>query len=215
MRQAPHLTRILALVAITSAQQPGRRERDVCLALLPSSGGTQRRLSCDLSPPGELTDAIESPTSSPDGSFVFVGFTSRINALMPDSGAISIGPLADPAARTPLRPLPHAVPGEQLHSGASQLHWLGPRRVVYLAERVDYGHTCNIPSICADWGEGGWRSEPIPAWDLPCGTAEGCCTWWIFRREPTWRSMPLGWSAGRRSHRRGRPSWPSLSSKHR
>jgi hypothetical protein len=134
-----------------SALQPGRQDKDVCLALLPPGGGTQRQLSCDLSPNGDSTDAIESPAPTADGSLVFVGLTSRIGALSPDHEAISVAPIADPSSRIPLQSFPYTIPGDRQHSSASQLHWLGPRRVVYLAERVDYGHTCNISSICADF----------------------------------------------------------------
>ena len=135
-----------------SAQQPGRNDKDVCLALLPPGGGHQERLSCDIPPSGDhSTDAIESPAPAPDGRLVFFGLSSAIGSLTPQSAAISLASEADPASLVQLRALPYTIPGGRMHSGASQLRWLSPSRVVYLAERVDYGRTCGISSICADW----------------------------------------------------------------
>src|SRR5687768_11980632 len=35
---------------VYSAQQLGRRDNDVCLAVIPPGGGSQRQLTCDLTP---------------------------------------------------------------------------------------------------------------------------------------------------------------------
>lgn len=122
---------------VYSAQQPGRKDKDVCLALLPPGGGHQQQLSCDLSPPGsDSTDAIESPAPAPDGRLAFIARTFRIGSLTPGSTAISIAPRTDLAGRTRLQSLPYTIPAERMHSGASQLRWLSPSRVMYLAERV-------------------------------------------------------------------------------
>ncbi len=119
-----------------STQQLGRSDHDVCLALLPPGGGTQRRLTCDLTPTGiDSTDALESPAPSADGRLAFVAANSPINALTPGSAAIVLGSVTDPQARTPLRGLPYTIPGERMHSTASQLRWLGQSRLLYLGER--------------------------------------------------------------------------------
>lgn len=134
---------------IYSAQQLGRPDHDVCLALIPAGGGSQRQLTCDLTPTGaDSTDAVESPAPAGDGRLAFVAVGSRIQAITPGSTTISIGSLLDPTTRTRLQPVPYTLPGGPLHSGASQLRWLSPNLLVYLGERVDFRHTCDT---CSEW----------------------------------------------------------------
>lgn len=134
---------------VYSAQQLGRRDHDVCFALIPSRGGTQRQLSCDLSPlGGDSTDAVETPAPAPDGSLAFVSVGSPIDAIAPPGSAIVLGTITSPANRTRLQPLPYTLPGGRLHSGASQLRWLSSSRLIYLAERVDYHFRCDR---CVEW----------------------------------------------------------------
>jgi hypothetical protein len=132
-----------------SAQQLGRRDNDVCLALLPPNGGSQQQLTCDLSPTGaDSTDALESPAPAPDGRLAFVAAGSRIAAIPPGSVAISVSSLLSPDTHTRLKPLPYTLPDGTLHSGASQLRWLTPDVLLYLGERVDFRHTCDT---CSEW----------------------------------------------------------------
>jgi hypothetical protein len=132
-----------------SAQQLGRDDHDVCLALIPPGGGTQRWLTCDPTPAGgDSTDAFESPAASSSGRLAFVTLGSRIDAIAYGSGSIAIGTLADPVSQTRLQSLPYTVAGNHLHSGASQLRWLSPTRLVYLGERVDYHRRCER---CVEW----------------------------------------------------------------
>jgi hypothetical protein len=132
-----------------SAQQLGRDDHDVCLALIPPGGGTQRRLTCDPTPAGaDSTDAYESPAASSTGSLAWVTLGSHIDAIAYARASIAIGTLSDPAARTQLQSLPYTAAGNRLHSGASQLRWLSPTRLVYLGERVDYHLRCER---CVEW----------------------------------------------------------------
>ena len=134
---------------VYSTQQLGRHDHDVCLAVIPATGGTQRELTCDLTPTGiDSTDAVESPAPNPAGGLAFIAVSSRIGAITPGSTAISVSSLLDPTSRTGLQPLPYTLPGGPLHSGASQLRWLTPEHLLYLAERVDYQHPCDT---CPEW----------------------------------------------------------------
>lgn len=132
-----------------SAQQLGRRDHDVCLALIPPGGGSQRQLTCDLTPTGaDSTDAVESPAPALDGRLAFVAVGSRIQAIPAGSVTISVSSLLNPGTHTRLRPLPYTLPDGTLHSGASQLRWLNPDVLLYLGERVDYRHPCDT---CSEW----------------------------------------------------------------
>jgi hypothetical protein len=170
-----------------STQQVGRTDKDVCLALLPPSGGRQLQLTCNLTPTGsDSTDAIESPAPAPDGRLAFVALSSRIGVLLPGSEAISVARQTDPAARTQIQALPYTVPGGRLHSGASQLRWLDPNRLVYLAERVDYVHPCPISIVCQwdtlatgvdvarlDLDQPGAPPQTVPGTDYATGVSVG------------------------------------------
>lgn len=126
-----------------SAQQLGRRDRDVCLALLPPGGGRQRQLTCDLTPTGaDSGDALESPAPAGDGRLAFVGVVSRIGAILPNTAAISLGSVTNPTSYTRLQPVPYSLPGGPGHSGVSQLRWVASDRLLYLAQRVDYQMNC-------------------------------------------------------------------------
>ena len=168
-----------------SAQQLGRSDHDVCLALLPPGGGTQRRLTCDLTPTGvDSTEAIESPAPSADGRLAFVSATSRIDALTPGGASIALGSVMDPYARVSLRALPYTIPGEPTHFNASQLRWLGQNRLLYLGERVDYRHVCpgctpwdtltmGLAVTMLDVSQPGVLPSRVPGTDLASGVSAG------------------------------------------
>jgi hypothetical protein len=126
-----------------STQLTGRSDNDVCLGELPPGGGRQRALTCDLSPTSlSLTEALESAAPLDDGRLAFVAASSPIGAITPDQQHLAIGRLNDPANRTELFPIPYTLPGRPTHGGLSQLNWLGPDRLVYLGEAVNFLAPC-------------------------------------------------------------------------
>jgi hypothetical protein len=126
-----------------STQQLDTREHDVCLAQLPPTGGSQRRLTCALDPTSvSLTDALESAAPATDGRLAFVAATSRIGAGAPDAQSIAMATVADPATRRSLRAIPYPISPGRIHQGVSQIHWLGPNRIVYLGEAVNVTRIC-------------------------------------------------------------------------
>ncbi len=170
---------------VYSTQQLGRRDRDVCLALIPPTGGTQRQLTCDLTPTSiDSNDAIESPSPTADRRLAFVSRSSRINAITPNSGSIDLGFLGNPSSRTPLQPLPYTIPGGQPHNGASQLRWLSSDRLIYLGERLDYRLRCErcvewdtmttgLEAMSIDVSQPGSSPQPIPGTSNASGIAVG------------------------------------------
>jgi hypothetical protein len=170
---------------VYSAQQLGRRDNDVCLAVIPPGGGRQRQLTCNLTPTGgDSADAIESPAPAPDGRLAFVGVGSRIGAITPGSAAISLGSVISPTVRTRLQALPYSIPGGPVHRTASQLHWLTSNRLLYLGERADYHLRC---AICVEWdtvitgldavsldvGQPGSTPQRIPGTESASGVSVG------------------------------------------
>ncbi len=169
---------------VYSTQRPGTRDNDICLAVLPATGGRQRALTCDLSPTGaNLTEAIESAAPSADGRLAFFAATSPIGARVPDRQGLAVGSLADPATRTTLLDIPYTISGRRTHSGVSQVRWLGPARLLYLAEAVNVMTPCQFcemdtlrSGIEAVWlaadGAGG-APQPITGTDNASSVAPG------------------------------------------
>lgn len=148
-----------------STQLEGTRDHDVCLALLPPTGGRQRSLSCTLSPlADQRTESLESGAAASDGRLAFIAASNAIGALVPAVQELSLATLADPALRTSLLAIPYTISGRPAHSGISQLRWLGPSRLVYLGEAV------NVYSPCKDCEKDTLRSGVDGVWlDLAVG----------------------------------------------
>ena len=128
-----------------STQLVGIRGNDVCLARLPATGGSQRQLSCALTPNSiNLTDALESAAPAADGRLAYIAATSSIGAVVPDSQSIVLGSVSDPVTRQQLHSVPYTIPGGRLHLGVSQIHWLGPNRLVFLGEAVTVRKPCKF-----------------------------------------------------------------------
>jgi hypothetical protein len=126
-----------------SSQFAGTSDNDVCLAVLPPTGGRQRQLTCSLSANGATrTDALESAAPAGDGRLAFVAASGEIGRLIPDVQQLSLATVADPAARSALLSIPYTIPGSRTHFGVSQIRWLGSNRLVYLGEAVSIITPC-------------------------------------------------------------------------
>lgn len=167
-----------------SAQLFERRDNDVCLALLPPSGGRLLNLTCNLSASGDnLTEALESPTPASDGRLAFVAATSAIGALTPDNQGIALATIDDPATRQMLRPLPYTIPGGRFHGGASQIRWLAPDRLLYLGESVTTLRPCpfcqldtlrsGLDATLLSVAVPGTFPETVPGTDFASGVSPG------------------------------------------
>jgi hypothetical protein len=167
-----------------SGQQLGRSDQDVCLALLPPAGGRQRQVICDLTGEGKnLTDALESPAPAPDGRLAFITANSSIGAISPNEQSVVLASTADPRDYRVLRSVPYTIPGERLHTGASQLRWWGENRLLYLGEQVLYLSAClGCPldtlrtGLDATWlpaAEAHGAPQRIPGTDYASGVSPG------------------------------------------
>jgi hypothetical protein len=168
-----------------SSQQLGRQDNDVCLALIPPGGGSQRQLTCDLTLEGAHTvDATESPAPAAGGGLAYVGLSSNIGAIPPVTTDIYFASVADPTNRTVLQGLPYTIPGGPLHSGASRLRWLSPTRLLYLGERVDIVRHCDrcftwdtittgLNAVSLDVGQPGVAPQVVPGTENASGLSVG------------------------------------------
>jgi hypothetical protein len=168
-----------------AATESGTPDTDVCLGLLPPSGGRTSYLHCDLTPnSSKLTDAFQSPAPSQDGGLAFVASTSSIGARTPSDQGIVLASMADPATRRVLRTVPYALsPNGRIHAGVSQLRWSGPNRLLYLAEQVTYRTPCQgceldtlRSGLDATWlsvNEPGAVPVRVPGTDFASGVSPG------------------------------------------
>jgi hypothetical protein len=165
---------------VYSSQQLTRADGDVCLAELPPTGGTQRRLLCDLPPAlaGER-NAAQWPVASPDGRVAFVQASSPINTSNPSREAIVVGPLLDPAKATEVQSIVSTPGGAQ--RTVTQLRWQDQNRLVYLDALVGYRQPClqcPLDTLVTgtavgllDVASGG--HAPLPGTELASGVAPG------------------------------------------
>jgi hypothetical protein len=150
-----------------STQLEGTRDHDVCLAVLPATGGRQRSLSCTLSPSADQrTESLEPAAAAPDHRLAFLAASGTIGSLAPSDQELSLATVADPGTRTSLLAVPYTISGRPTHSGISQLRWLGPNRLVYLGEAV------NVLSLCDGCARDTVQSGLDAVWlDLAGGAA--------------------------------------------
>jgi hypothetical protein len=128
---------------VYSTQLLSRPDKDVCLALLPSTGGRQRELWCDVPGDGDFTDAIEAPTPAADGRLAFLAATNLPGASSPASEALAVAPTLDPPNAAMVGTLPFTPEGAGgAQNAAGHFRWLEPERLVYLGQRVVYRTFC-------------------------------------------------------------------------
>ncbi len=167
-----------------SAQQPTRKDFDVCLAELPPDGGSQRRLVCDLSGSDSgQTNTFESPAAGTDGRLAFVQASGLVGNPNPSVERLAVAPGLDGSNAVEVQRIPYTLPGEPPHSGITQIRWLAEHRLVYLAEAVVYRTpcpTCPIDTIptgldvaLLDLSAPGASPVVLPATDFASGVSPG------------------------------------------
>ena len=139
-----------------SRQELDRPDRDWCLALMPRDGGGIRREICDVVPAAiDSIDAWQSPGPGPDGRLALLRTSApaALNPIAPYRTELVAATLADPADARVLKVLPGLAPSGRGYGAVSQIHWLSPSSIVYLAEQVVYRAPCNnCPVDTLRWG---------------------------------------------------------------
>ena len=167
-----------------STQPEGSRDHDICLAVLPPTGGRQRQLTCDLNPnAAQLTEALESAAPAPDGRLAYVASTGDIGLIAPELQQLSLATVADPVTRVPLLRIPYTIPGRRTHGGISQLRWLSPTRLLFLGEAVSVLPLCDdcmkdtlrsgLDAVWLDASTAGATPQAIPGTDNASGVSPG------------------------------------------
>jgi hypothetical protein len=169
---------------VYSTQQLDRRDHDVCLAVLPPTGGSQRELICDLSSTGaDTTNAVETPVVAPDGRLAFLQLSTSIGGSNPFLSQIVVAPALDAANAQRVQHLPYTVPGEVEHSSATALAWIDTERLVYVGQAVSYRPACSscppdtlatgVKVALLDLSQSGGLPATVPGTDLASGVSTG------------------------------------------
>jgi hypothetical protein len=134
-----------------SSQQTGRPDRDVCLADLPPTGGSQRSLVCDLSVlGGDTINAIDYPVGAEDGRLAFLKAGNPTNVRAPVVEAVTVSPDLDPRAGTEVVRTPYTVAGEPTHNTITHLRWLSPSQLAFVGSLRSYQNACMLPCTRQD-----------------------------------------------------------------
>lgn len=118
-----------------SSQQLNRPDVDVCLAELPPTGGSQRRLVCDIPGGKATTDAVQSPAVSSDGTLAFLSAgNGGIGGTSPVFTGIAVSNTLDAANPQTVRGLPFTPADGGTQDYAGYLRWLTPGHLVYVGQ---------------------------------------------------------------------------------
>jgi hypothetical protein len=126
-----------------SSQQLNRPDSDVCLAELPPTGGSQRRLICDI--PGERStiDAVQSPAAGLDGGLAFLSAgNGGLSGTNPVFIEIAVSPTLDARNARTVRGLPFAPAGGVVQDYAGHLRWLTRAQLVYVGQQFRVLRPC-------------------------------------------------------------------------
>lgn len=125
-----------------SAQQADRPDGDVCLALLPPGGGSQREFWCDVPDGASRRDAIESAAPAADGRLAFLSATGGPTGSSPVGVGIALAPTLDPRGADMVRSFPVTPAGGLPEGYAQHLRWLDGTRLVYVGEQFRVNQEC-------------------------------------------------------------------------
>lgn len=121
-------------------------DQDVCLGLIPVSGGSRSHETCHVAA-GSVGDSANwyiSPAPHPDGKRVAWYQLSSLYGGRGSSGEIVIAPVdatEDPSQRTGLQHFPIHAPSGRTHVMPEQLQWANDSTLVYLAVLVTTNDT--------------------------------------------------------------------------
>ena len=126
-----------------SAQQLDRADDDVCLAELPPTGGSQRRLVCDIPGDKESSDAVQSAAAAADGRLAALSAgNGNLGGTSPVFLGIAVAPTLDASNAQTVRGLPFTPTGGTAQDYAGYLRWLSEDRLVYVGQHFIVRRPC-------------------------------------------------------------------------
>ncbi|MBA2627023.1 MAG: PD40 domain-containing protein [Gemmatimonadales bacterium] len=164
-----------------SSEQLDRRDHDRCLVELPPAGGTIRRRICHtILAYDDSVDRFESPAIASDRRLAFYTEHSRIGLQKNGNGALMLGSLDQPlASARRLTLVPYQAPNGRMHSAITQLQWLSPTQLVYVAQMIFWEGSTFLPDtfytgldvVVADVSGADVALSVVPGTDYASGVA--------------------------------------------
>lgn len=96
---------------VYSYQPTERDDRDRCIGIVPTNGGTRRGVCYTHVDGDDRTDALEWPATNTDGALLFTHYVSQIGDRIPERGSLRLGTVAQPLPGRSLLSLPNSVDG--------------------------------------------------------------------------------------------------------
>jgi len=130
-----------------TAERLDRDDKDRCLALMPSGGGSIEREICDRTPAADdSVDAYSAAAIAQSGGLVYVRGTASFTAgwpVTPHDQQLVVATLLAPATVRVLLPsIPYPGPGGRVHQGVAQVRWLNDTSLIYVGQQVQYPAVC-------------------------------------------------------------------------
>ena len=138
------------------AFEAGTTDRDICLGMLPASGGTRLYEKCDPRDPNhQLQDVMLDPAESPTGRVAWVETHMMPGLYPPVRASLRVGSWAATDTGSLVRPLPYFAPGGATYATQHHLTWLGRDTLVVVAAGVAYSQPggcsfCKLDTLLLD-----------------------------------------------------------------
>jgi hypothetical protein len=128
-----------------SVERVDRADEDYCFAMLPPKGGTIQRSICHTTSADDSINVFEDPAVAADGRLAYVRASSPRTfgrPIAPYSQELVLATLTDPNTARVLLSIGFTAPSGRVLQAISHVQWLGPTRLIYLGEAVDYPRAC-------------------------------------------------------------------------
>ena len=130
-----------------SVSDPGREDRDVCLAMIPAGSNRQSELWCDVPEGFERSDAVHAAGPGPDGRLAFLATATGLTNALPEDLGLRVAPTVDPTGGAEVLHLPYTR-GAVLFNWVGRIRWLEGDRLAYLGQRLLVRQQC-ANFVCA------------------------------------------------------------------
>ena len=132
-----------------SLERTDRKDGDLCLALMPATGGVVQQQICDRTPTSDDSIAtFASAAAEADGRLAYVreGTPLVPASIAPRTIEIRLGTRSAPTGAI-VKSLPYTAPSGRIHLGLEWLQWLGATQLLYLGEEVRYERDCSSCTV--------------------------------------------------------------------
>jgi hypothetical protein len=126
---------------VYSVADPGRRDRDICLGLLPAGGDRQSELWCDVPDGFERSDGVLAAGPGPDGRLAFLASSAGLTSAVPEDIGLRVAPTVDPTGGVETLRLPYPR-GAGLVNWAGRLRWVQGERLAFLGQTLKVRQSC-------------------------------------------------------------------------